>query len=600
MIPSPRISNSTIAVLFGSMALIFTLLVVLDRAGAPLGLIESATLYCVCAAMAIIGLFGATMRPSIFFVAGRVAASVGMASAQFLLLITILAPHFDRDRRIALSAILVATLALILGGVLFSARLRRSGVYTLTDYFKHRFNHWLPALCVCFASLVSLVLVGLVAFTLTLNTLIASLGLTLEAALVIMGLIAILSVAVGGLRSVLLVTLTLTAAVIVGFIAIAGFQQGTLPLENLANIDVVALIQQRMRQWLGAEQTDSFSTGLWPTGGWLKELQPLFSRDGLISMAGALIGLAAFLPIFGFSAAARSPGSAIRASGFTVILLAAAIPVSWIASSGAVLHLDTVVTGASSDALPLFVSDGRLSGVLTICGADAKGEAIPRACEKQPSNLQSGNLIARGSVIIKPTDIALKSEALSGRAGFLLGLPLALAFLYQMAPAMIGLGALGLVLFALSTLLGHDLLYRIFAPKAVTSGRLGAVRLFWLLSFLVLLDFVPLIPAKPELLIHAALAIAAAIIAPMLLLSLLPRAGSVTANLTLVTSIGTGLLIAFVAPDQPLTAGLGAFVAACFIAMAGLASCPPGEPEQAFALALATRSDEPLIIDRGV
>jgi Na+(H+)/acetate symporter ActP len=188
---------------------------------------------------------------------------------------------------------------------------------------------------------------------------------------------------------------------------------------------------------------------------------------------------------------------------------------------------------------------------------------------------------------------------LFGKAGSVLGLPLALSLLYQLIPALIGLGGLCLSLFGLSTILGHDIFYKRIMPKSVASWRLAVMRIFWVFSFMLVADIFQIFESEATFLLHISLGLAASLIAPVLLFSFLPRTSSVTAMMILAAGASAAIIMMFIAPDAPLSAGFAGFAAACFIGAAGLASCPPFEPEHAFAQRLSINSDEPLIMHQG-
>jgi Na+(H+)/acetate symporter ActP len=176
-----------------------------------------------------------------------------------------------------------------------------------------------------------------------------------------------------------------------------------------------------------------------------------------------------------------------------------------------------------------------------------------------------------------------------------LTLPLALNLLYQLFPALIGVGGLCLSLFGLSTILGHDIVYKLIMPKSVASWRLAIIRILWVLSFILIADIFQIFEFEAVFLLHLSLGVAASLIAPVLLLSFLPRTGSVTALMALFAGTSAAIIMMFIAPDAPLSAGFAGFATAGFIGAAGLASCPPIEAEHAFAVRLAANNDETLI-----
>ncbi len=182
----------------------------------------------------------------------------------------------------------------------------------------------------------------------------------------------------------------------------------------------------------------------------------------------------------------------------------------------------------------------------------------------------------------------------------ILMLPLVLGKLYSLFPVFVGFGGLCLSLFGLSALLGHSIFYQKIRPKSTSSLRLAVMRAIWLLSFLAVSDISQIISVSPLFLMHVSLAIAAGTIAPVVLMSLFPRAGSVTANLTLSTGTISTALLLFASPETPLVAGAAGFFAASFVGAAGLASCPPLEQELEFAQTLHNENCEVPVINQGI
>jgi Na+(H+)/acetate symporter ActP len=508
--------------LFALQGAALLMLIVLERVGAPLAFVEWATLFTVWLGICVAGLQGATMRPSSFFGTDKHAGFVSVGAAHFMIAMmcfaNIQANHFTLN----IGSIVLVSLALAIHGFISSPFLRRmeafTGIFTITGFMRERFTYRLPAICICGASFISLGLMALASFTLTTQTLDTVFGIPFDASLVFVGLAVTICVFVGGLRSILNMTLVICAAIILGFIgviALVYFNLGTLPFDRFLSADMLAQIQKK------------------------SQLEPVFTNTNLTHSIGIMIGLIGLMPLFGIFNAHKSQNQDSKR------------------------YKDSKTHNSQNN-----VTYSLIIIFLCLCAA---------------------------MLAIHSASLNLFLNMDSQKSDTIFTLPLALNLLYQLLPALIGVGGLCLSLFGLSTILGHDIIYKLIMPKSVASWRLVLVRIIWVLSFILVADIFQIFEFEAVFLLHLSLGVAASLIAPVLLLSFLPRTGSVTALMALFAGASAAIIIMFIVPDAPLSAGFSGFSAACFIGAAGLASCPPLKAEHEFALRLAANRDEPLI-----
>lgn len=486
---SSRHSVFSLWVLFLSLAFFLCILTVLDRAGLPIVFIELATAFllwfCVCAT----GFMALTLRPSHFF--GRDGRSGFMGNSALYVLFCLIfaasqtATDFNFSPVMAVSGIGAFSAAL-----LFAPKFRRSGAYTLNDFMRGRFQHWLPSLVIFVSSFLCFGLLASACFAIIMENLTNEFGISVEIAIASVGFAATFAAFAGGLSSIVLTALLLCLVLFLTLVSTTGliyFQQPTLHSFHV------------------------FS-------------DMLVTRSDIIGAFGAISGIAGLMYALGFWNTETSQKTEYKKLAKTVGI--------------GLAFLFTIIIGTD---------------------------------------------------FIHHT--ALKADAVQI-------FPLILGKLYGLFPVFIGFFGLCLSLFGLSALLGHSIFYQHIRPKSTSSLRLAAIRLTWLSSFLVVSDVSQIISISPVFLLHVSLAVAAGTIAPIILISLFSRAGSLTANLTLAAGTVVTAILIFAIPETPLLAGTAGFFAACFVGTAGLASCPPSEKELDFAQKLHTKNYEPLIINQ--
>ncbi len=597
MIQKARFPVSQLAVLFAVAAAFIILLIVLERGGAPLAFIGWLGLLSFAGTILCLGWIGAAFRPSMFFAAGHSAGIFSLAAAQIVLVLALAKTGRPESPILSLTGIIAAIPAIFLASFLLAPALRRASAYTLTDFFLFRFDSKIPA---CVAGLVSVVILGLACVNilsfLDLN-LHPNFGLPTSFVLGTMALVATLLVFAGGLRAIILLVLILTIATLFSFLApvlMAVFRNASLPVEGLAAPDLLQLISDRATLWLKASVQSGGVQTVWNFEGQTGPFNRMFTQAGVVETLMLFLGISGVMSLSAIYVAGRDIMKIRRSAPLASMFLLIFIPVAAIAAAGAVTGIESTLVGIQSDAVPLFISDGRLNGLLQICGVDAQGEAIIRACSRI---VGPGNTLT--SIVIQPANIALHPDALRGGAGLIAGLPLILALLYQVWPVILAAAALALLLFSLASLIGHNLFYRVFAPAAVSSRRLATVRMIWILCLLVLFSIQQDLQPDPRYCGELALTFAASIILPLVLIALVPAAGSRTAILTVLVGTGVTVLMILVLPARLPLAGISGFVAACFMASAALASCPASERERQFGKSLWKNGETDLIMDRG-
>ena len=226
------------------------------------------------------------------------------------------------------------------------------------------------------------------------------------------------------------------------------------------------------------------------------------------------------------------------------------------------IGLDVTLLGQRPDRLAEVVYKASAEGWISICGQSANGPAQARAaCAASPGFagvLRASDVSATLSFL---TFGLADTQALGGawRA-------LTLAGWYGAALALAAAGLQGL-----ATAIGHDLLYRLRDRSVIASSRLATTRLTLIAAVLLIALAAVRLDLDPALTLALALLVSAAGLAPVLALSLWPRATSEHALLALTAGLGGGaaLMQAALAQGAPLAEAMG--LAGAGGASAGLA-----------------------------
>lgn len=541
--------DGRVAFAMAAFALAAGLVALLDRVGVPERLVAVLTPAAALSGLAVVGLLLRTMRVSRFYAAGRAVppayAGLALASLATSLFLPFVMPLPSGASFAGLLMGFGAGLAA--AGLLVGPLLRKTGAFSLPDLLAARF----PNLAL---RLGTVVVVGAVATLITLagyeaavRVLILASGSQRGTAILIIGVVLVLIVVPGGLSGTVWSATGAAGFLLVGL---------GLPLAAvLARGDHVPLpIVGDGALW---DQAQSLM-GSWNTG---RGIEPV--RMNALLVIAIAIGTSAVAPLLSPAIACQDARSARRA-GFAALFWSLVIAAVIAATTSlAALTLDTGLTGLRPDMLPSFVYVASGRGLLTICGhAVADAEAARTACAG----------VAGFAGVLRSQDIAANGEYL------VLGLPelrrfgVALSGLVEAGAVSVALVLAAAGIEALATALGHDAFYRVRDTRALTSRRLAVTRVIMILAIVAIGMLLASRPFDPSSAIGLALAFSAAAIAPLLVLSVWPRASSVDATIALLAGLASAEAVVATGTGAPTIERLAASaLIACVVAtLAGL------------------------------
>ena len=572
-----RVAFATAVFLLGS-----GLCVLLDRIGAPERLVALMGPLIGAAGLATIGFMLRSMRISSFYAAGRATPGGYAGLALTALGAALAAPLMPPvPMGVSIQSLLMGLgvgLALATLGV--SPLLRKTGAFSITDLLVARFPNL--ALRVGALLLVSLVglCVGLAGLAMALRLLAQATAFGhLVCTILAAGLVALIVVP-GGLAGLIWSAAAaggLLIASIAAPLMVMIASGATIPLPMLGDQVAFTQAMARIEAW---QATTSLPGG----------------HDGVIMVAMA-IGLAALAPLLAPAVTTRGPGEARRGGlmGLAWCALLALMALAVMAASA--LALQSGLTGLRVADVPSFLLEASGRGMITICGRNPATIAQVRAaCEALPGF----------AGVLRTSDLAASGDYL------LLGL----AQLRGFGPALSGLAmagriAIALVLSAagfltLATALGNDAFYRMREVSALTSSRLAVTRIILLGAIAGSANLLLRYGVDPRALIGLALGLSAVTVAPLLLLTLWPRATGQDAAIALIAGLGMAeiiLLFAGAAPDLGDFAGAAVtgFVTATLAGLgASLLHAPdPTSPGEAFVHGLLHQDGDVLGPDKG-
>ncbi|MFN3889386.1 MAG: sodium:solute symporter family transporter [Beijerinckiaceae bacterium] len=490
-----------------------SLLVVIDRVGAPARLVATLGPAIAMGGLVALGFLVQAMRIANFYAAGRImpAKYVGLALAG--LAAALIPPMLPPGPPGGLHAAMLAGLAagVALAGFGSGPLLRKSGAFSLPDLFGVRFES--PALRSASAVVVAAAcgLVALAGFDGAVRSLQEALGLERFSSAALVGFIVLAVVAPGGLAgsawAAAVAAFVLSLALLMPIVMLlAG--GSPLPAPYAGRADLWAEALSHMALW-----------------------NPSPNQPPVAAVAVAVavaIGVAALSPLLSPMIACRTARTSSRAGvvGLGWFLVLAAAMLTGMAIS--VLSLDALVVGKRPDALPPFIYLASDKGLLSICGqfvgAPRAAAVACSAVEGFPGQLDVENLWASGRYFLTGLpELGRFSLAMSAlvSAGYL--------------AAALALAAAGVQ--ACATALGHDLVSAARGRPALTSRRLAASRLVMIGLCLALAYLASGSLHTPQNLLALAVLIAASALAPLLLLTAWSRATAADAALTFAAGV---------------------------------------------------------------
>ena len=532
-----------VAVFLGAAGLV----ALLDRIGVPERFVEVLGPAVALVGLATIGILLRTMRISRFYAGGRAMpaayAGLAMASLGTALFLPFLPPFAGA---ISLPGLLSGMAGgIVIAAMLTGPLLRKTGAFSVPDLIASRFPNVALRLGVVTVVSASGFLVALAGFGMAVESL-TSIGASHGLGVWLVGIALAVIAAPGGLAGV-----GWAAAGAAGILA-AGLG---LPLVMLVvRGDSLPLpVAGEARQWEAAIA---------------RILEWQGTQDhaaGAVIVAAIMLGLGVLAPLLapaiataGRASAQRTGAAALAWIATLAVIIAATLAIS-------ALAFDRRVAGARPADLPQSILAASAAGGVRICGGHPGAPAaVAAACGAQPGFqgvLRKSDAAASGSFLVRALpDLTGLGRAFSGLATA-------------------GLLAVALVLAAAgfhtaATALGHDAFYRVSDVSAMTSRRLAVTRML-AVGAIVLAGFVlSQGTPDPRTLIGLAIALCAASIAPLLLLSLWPRAESSDATIALLAGLAAAETILFFGGTAPtIEIFARAAVFAAFVSLtAGLAT----------------------------
>ncbi len=515
------------------------LLALMDRIGVPEGLVRALALILVLGGLVTVAALLRTMRVSWFYAAGRTVpapyAGLAMAclgAALFLPFIPPVPQGTSFTELFAGFACGMACAALVTGPLL-----RKTGAFSVPDLIAARFPHLVARLGIIMLTAAVTILVALAGYQEALTSLVAFTGFSKPLASIIIACLLVFIILPGGLASSLWIatTATIIALTVFGLPLVVMALHGTpiaFPLIGHQDLWTNGLV--RIETWTGAAQAKD-------------HMDPIL-------IAAIALGLGVLAPLLGPSIGCRNRRSAQRAGlsalgwGGILILLATAT------LAQASLSLDKVVVGQAADDLPASLYKASAEGNLTICGAYVGDRlAARRACAGRTglsSALRVQDIKAKGTYLMA------SFFEFGGFGSAFSGLVSAVIMVFGLALAAIGIQSA-------ATVLGNDMFYRVRDHSALTSRRLAVTRGFAITIIIWCGMGVTLLQMYPQTLVALAILLSASAIAPLLMLTLWPRATSVDATVALLVGLVSAEILIGV---RPLAAGLDRYALSALLA----------------------------------
>lgn len=483
------------------------LLAVLDRIGLPDELLRIGVLALIFFGLAVIAVLRRTMRPVEFYVAGRVlpASYAGMvfAGAAFGLFLPFLPPVGDVSfTAIALGFCFGCLWLLFVAGPV----LRQHGAYSFADLIARRFPLFSVRIPVVLVFAFCAAAVALAGYDMAVNSLVAATGIDRGAALLLLSLWLMLFIVPGGLSGVIWI---LAAAAVVALAALA------LPLMHgvASGLPLASPMIGDQMLWVQGLTDFALVTGAKASAG----------VEFPVVVAFAL-GISLLAPLASAAVASRDAATAWRCGVIATLWLIAGTLLVSATIAGATLALKANVTGHAVAQLSPALLEASGRGAFSICGAySSLPSALTSACGVHAQSLQLQDIRSTGLDLLTSLPLLRGTEPTLAR--------LAAAFLIVVGASLAAAGVQGFL-----TSVAHDLRAPRRRHLGPASRRLAVARAlaiafivcagFWLVDHTV----------DARLLTTLAIMLSVAILAPLLALSLLPKASHLAAFAALCVS----------------------------------------------------------------
>lgn len=517
-----------VAFAMAAFALAIGLVALADVIGAPAQIVELLVPLVTLAGLATIGLMAQTMRMSRFYAGQRAVPAQYTGLAAAALCSALLLPFLPPVARIAGAQGFAQTgsmtvLAGFAAGFAIAALasgplLRKTGAYSIADMLAGRFAsprlRQIAAL-VCALTALLVAMAGLQGAT---DVLARIIGLPREIALLTAGFVVLAIIAPGGAGGLTWSAAAAGGALLAGFLgpfiaALASDSSAPLPWLNDELWNAAA---NRIGQWQSASQSANFT------------LNEAAATQIIIALAAAL-GTASLAPLLAPAITTTGAAKARRAGWGALFFLALIVLGAVAALAISTLDLDPWLVGRRPQALPPAFYQASGHDLLLVCArAAANPGAALEACRAAGI---TGVLSAR--------DIWASGLFLLSAAPEFRGLSVALSGLLAAGLAAVSLALTAAGAHAFATAIAHDFLFAGTSSPALSSRRLAATRLCAIGLVIVLAVWSARQALDPRALIALAIAISAASLAPLMALTLWPRATPADA----MRAMGAGLAV---------------------------------------------------------
>lgn len=482
-----------VAFAMAAFAALAGLVSLLDRVGAPEGLVRLLGPIFILAGLATLGVLLRSVRVSRFYAAGRAVPTpyVGFAAVATCagLAFPFLPPAAETP---GLSVVVGAAVGLVAAMLAVGPYLRKTGAFSVVDLIATRFPNLALRLALVVAVAAIGALIGLAGFDLAIGPMTELLGLPRAVVAAGLAFVLVLVAAPGGVSGIVWAA-NAAAGVLVASLALPS---GLL----MARGDMPSLLGVSPLWHEAADQIVA-----WQGKGGIV--------GGVPAALGAALAVAALVPLLTAPVTARDSGRAARAGGLAlgwtilVAILLAAVTL-W----GGVTFSRSVI-GKAPDRLPEAIYSASATGLVDICGGAVSGPAAGRttcASRGTPPTLRLSDARPRALFL---TELTGAAGAGSAGAGLLAAAILA-----------VGLTLAAAGFFLCATALGHDLFYRLRHQQAQTSRRLAITRALLVATVALGAVITGVKPVDPRLLVGLAGALSAAAVLPLLVLSVHSRA----------------------------------------------------------------------------
>lgn len=564
------------------LACAFTAL--LDRVGAPERFVGAAPPYFTVLGLATLGFLLHSMRVSVYYTAGRATPAVYAGFANAVVVVGMALPFAARlaGRSWGLGVVCGIFLGLAAGAFSLGPLLRKSGLFSLSGLLAARFSDPAPRLGLIGAVALTSGLLAFAGIHIAVEALVDLTGASRPFAAFFIGAASLVIAGPGGLAGVI------WASAAAGGVAVLGLGW---PLAALA-------LHGELPSGLLGGSGDAWRGTAALLNVWGVAPGPTSLPVEIGATIAIALGLACLAPTLA-PAVTTADVTATRRAGYASFFWAAVFALLVAATVAAsALNLSANVAGEAPERLPPAVYMASARGLVSICGASARGPSeAQRACARQ--GLAPGQPLRAENV--RPID----GDYLLGSLPEIAGLGAAASGLLTSALVAFGLALAAAGLQACATAVGHDALYRIRGEIDLTSRRLAISRLaLVVVSTLAYVTSVTHL-ITPGPLVALAIAISAACVAPAVALTFWPRAENREAIVAFAGG-GVGLAYSLLAAESArrievyAIAGLvGATLGLAFGVVSGLASGGDKPAARAFVLRLLRGDGQVMQPDKG-